>query len=191
MIDIDYKPHMIVHYLTYCSAVWFLFILIFCESKYKPTSLVLAVFWCLYSYSMLYGVVSGYSRQNQFGILISTYSLTALILTFNYFAGRDATAIKHALTMCFAVSCNVVISYSLTRIAIDGTGFINSYPFIIAVYKWYFELIIMFMILQMAISHDGFTGSLCNVQKLLRRDYSNSYGSCEDLFTQEKREREA
>jgi len=159
MFELDYKPHTILHYLSYFMAVWFLFLLVVGESRFKVTSFVLSAAWIVYSIIMYNDLLpESMSRVQQMGVLINIDGASALALTMFMFA--DRTAWKHSLILIFAVACHVVVSYMLTTGSSLGIDF---------VYHWYSELIILVCLLQLMVSHDGFIGAFDNVRALLCR----------------------
>ena len=179
MFEIDYKPHVILHYIPYVLSVWFLFILIAGGSRYRPSSLILSSSWVLYSYIMFSDLMtSGISHIEQMGILISVDFATALALTL--FMVFDKAAWKYALVLVFAILCHTVVSYILTSGNSQNLRFM---------YIWYSELIILTCILQMIISYDGAIRAFRNVQMVLLRSVGDNNNFVQDLFVHKKREK--
>jgi len=84
---------------------------------------------------------------------------------------------KQAILLSFAVLCHIVVVYDLT---------VQPYYITNLFCVWYVELIILVGLLQMAVSYNGFIGSLSNLQGIIRRFFNNSGGNRKGLLEQEE-----
>lgn len=163
--------------LMHIIAVYFLFIFVFSEPRYRVHSAIILLFTSLNIYFELPVSNSIEEYIANRSINISWDGVTAVALTMCF--AFDKLAVKQALLLAFAITCHTVIIYDLT---IASSVFSNFF------YTWYDELIIVVGLLQMGVSYNGFTTALSNLQKLLPRIVFYSHGVNKSLPIQEKRE---
>ena len=158
-------------------AVYFLFILVFSEPRYRVHSAIILLFTSLNIYFELpvSNSIEGYIANRSINISWDGVTAVALTMCFAF----DKLAVKQALLLAFAITCHTVIIYDLT---IASSVFSNFF------YTWYDELIIVVGLLQMGVSYNGFTTALSNLRELLLRTYHHFNRSYQSLFTQTKRE---
>lgn len=157
----SYKPHLIAAYMSYPLTVWFIFasIIFILSKKEVPWCLIALVFyWSFYSYAIFNNSFDHFEYIESKGKLI--YFDGAFSVIMSMFLKLDKSAWKHALLLCFATLCHIMIIWDLS---IHSSFFSNFF------YAWYDELIIMVGLLQMVISSDGITSVLRRLQRNISR----------------------
>ncbi len=175
MFDLTYSPSVMAGNLVYFITAWFLFILIFSDSRYRVHAFIIGLASIININTN--DLVEHFTYVQDVSLSILFDGATALILTM--FLLFDKLAVKQSLLLAFAVLCHTMIIYDLT---IASSIFSNFF------YTWYDELIIVVGLLQMGVSYNGFTTALSNFQKLLPRIVFYSHGINKSLYTRKERE---
>lgn len=188
MIYLIERPHLIPLYLSFLLFLWFLFISISANSRYRKQSVVMAVAWCFYCCCFIFKLFDPLTYIEMLKSLILIDVVTGLILVTNHFISRYSC--KLALTLAFAVACHSMI---LLYISTDSLE-VKVYAF--GFYKYYDELLAMVGILQLLVSYDGgflsgirgITRSFRSLSVRYRRAYVRGIHYIKILFTRKKRE---
>ncbi len=101
-------------------------------------------------------------------------AIVLILITSKFFSQSSG---KQALLLSFAVLCHIMIVYDLT---------VHSYYLTDLFYRWYVELIIFVGVLQMAVSYNGFIGSLNNLQSLICRIFNYNSRSSKSILEREE-----
>ena len=138
--------------------VWF-GVLLFSNKNYFLCSIIILLS-CLTNILIVdvLGLTDPMSYVDEKGLFIKFDGLSAVVLTAFY--GRDKLALKMSVLLIFSVTCHFMIIYDLTV----QSSFVSN-----LFYTWYDELIMTIGILQMAVSRDGITSALRNIQTSLHR----------------------
>lgn len=145
--------------LLHLMAVYFLFILIFSESRYKVHAVIIFLSSALNLYFELPISTNIDEYIHNRNVFILWDSATMLILLL--FLAFDSVAWKQALLLTFATMTHIMITYHLTTT--------EPSLFSLFFYSYYDELIIMVGLLQMMVSYNGFIAALRRARELNSR----------------------
>ena len=175
-------------YLSYALFLWFLFISVAADKKYRDQSLVLTAAWGFYCCCFIFKLFDPLSYIEMLCSLILIDSATGLILVTNRFISKYSC--KLALTVAFAVTCHFMI------LLYKSTNSLEIKAFAFGFYLNYDELLVMVGVLQLLISYDGgFLSGIRKVTKSFRKftvrhrwSYGRSVHYFKSLPTRKERE---
>ena len=166
--------------LIYVIALFFLFVAVFSDDKYKAGAIIILIVSIVNIVTIgVFGLSDNIGYTESKGVLIYFDSLTAFILT--YFLSTDKLAAKQALLLSFATICHIMIIYDLS---IYSSSFSNLF------YLYYDELIITIGFLQMMVAYaalvNGINNSRRTLSTMLRRIDDYCHGIIKNISIQKK-----
>ena len=158
MID----PYQLSCILGYTACVYFIFIFALGDNRDRFHSFIIGLLsvTLFLSAPEVQGGPWNAEKTHQYisakSISVLIHSLSALFLSL--VLSFDSKAWKHALVMCVGVFVNIMIVHKLT---------VSHFWLSSLVYVWYYELLIIISVIQIAISYDGFIAALHRIQDFL------------------------
>lgn len=157
------KPQMIAVFLSLPFCLWFLYLYLFADNKFKVSSGLLALYWLFYVVIFINDYFEPLSYLDSIFYAICIDGVFAILILFYRYIDKNAS--RHAGILCFVILCHTMISLHLT--------YSNEYVKLSTVlfYNFYNEFIILTMMLQITVSKNGINsaniGSYGFSQKLL------------------------